>query len=345
MRYNDFKLKIPGNTGLQNEPIHPSERILGASEKGKPSTIMVTGHGWATYQPTFDYQVLADGDANICVPTSIANGGEYTSNWLKSNNPDLLDWFQSHDYIDNQGSVKYNNCILAVGSNTDPNAGNTPSRVYDYVRNNGFSPQSVRNYDNSWTKNRFYQNLTLNERNSGQNWLSRFDYTYYTLPVSNPPWGQTHTPEQLIEGLKYGTPRVSVDGNYERQPDGLIGSQGKTGFFYNWTHSVTLRDFEYGKWWEIHDHYTNQIIKFIWDYKFGNARVGIITPKELTGFVKVDGTPEILMYGKGGLYKDQLLSFKDGDVLKAIYGDYSAAYPRTKISPEATINKKTIFIQ
>jgi len=348
MKYNDFEVKIPGATGLQNELQHPSERLLGGAETQPPVIFSdLRGNEWEQHQPTFDYQVFVDGDGNICVPTSILNGAEYYSNYLKSRYLSLANWFADNGYLDEQGSVKYNNCIAAVGSGTNPNAGNTPSRVFDYLKKNGFSPQSARNYDNSWSKARFYQSLTQEEKESGKPWLRMFAFTYYTVPTRVAIWNPTHTPEQLINALKRGVPRVSVDGNYERDPNtGLIRARREEGkLIYVYNHSVSCRGFEYGVRWTIHDHYTNQILDFAWDYPLGNARVPIVTPLGLgVSFAKVENSPEIIMYGVDGKYKNKPLSFQDGDVAKAFFGDYASMNPRLKLKVKPA-DAKTIIIQ
>jgi hypothetical protein len=115
--------------------------------------------------------------------------------------------------------------------------------------------------------------------------------------------------------LRYGTPTVSVDGYYERDADGLISAlepiQGAQGKVYNWNHRITLVDYEWGKYWECHDHYSNQIIRFNFSYRFGNPKIYFLILKPMPQIYKKKGSPALFLKH----WRDNLLiPFADGAV-------------------------------
>jgi len=327
------------------------------------------GHNKEEWTPSSDYQAQSDGsDLNICVTASADNGYEYPSTKLFLEDDECTEWFRNNGYVDENGKIKYNNRIVAVGSDTDPNNGNSVTTVVEFIRTHGLAPQSASPWDNTWSKGQFYRPLTETELNAGKLIFMMFDLAHAWLPTSIPVWSNTHTPVQLIEGLKRGWPTLSVDGYYEQDNDGLISARTtKIGrkTFMNYTHRVTLQDYELKlgitleqlykmtpaqqsnalKRFIVHDHYTRQIISFRPDYLFGNAKLETITKKPLGGtFAKLENSPEIFMYGAGGKYKNELIGFENGDVLKSIVGEYVNANPRLmlKVRP---LNTKTLFIK
>lgn len=345
--YNNFKIIKPGNTGLQNETPEqrdPRDYILGAAETKKEIKFQ-DGHGHADNAPTQDFQTLADGDGMFCVANSCTNGYEYDANYWAKKNQEIYKYLLQEKYIDENNNVKFNACIVAVGSGTDPNRGNSVSPVVEWIRKNGLAPQSARDWNNSWTKAQFYKLLNQVEIDAGKPILKIFTPAHEWLPTKMPGFSSVSTPIQMIEGLKYGVLRVSVDGNYDTDENGLISATLKgIGKLYYWNHSVTLRDYKLKdgvtleklakmgyneqvnavEYWEVHDHYTKQILKFVGFYPFGDCK--------LIYFVLTQKKNKSMIYkqnGSSALYikhwsKDLLIPFKDGklpggDVFKSLY--------------------------
>lgn len=329
--YNDFEIKRSVG-GLINEPCpHPKDYVLGATVTPKV-VHFPTGHGWLPYAPTKDYQVVSNGDLNICVTDSVVNGYEYAVEKLRKDDAEIDAWLKENGYIDENDNVKFNNRIVAVGSGTDPNAGNTVTNVTEFIRVYGLAPQSAYPWDNSITKEEFYKPLTEEIKNSGKKILEVINFFHEWLPHKPIMFAQDHLQTQLINGLKYGCLRVSVDGNYEQDNNGLIRASEREGKMYYWNHSVLIRDFKEDTYFDIHDHYNSQFLKFNWNYPFGNAKLLYVSSKKNLSGQFVDYGKSIFVYGLEGKYKNMPLGFEDGDVLKAIYGSYEKTKPRNHLN-------------
>jgi len=338
--YNDFELKIPGNTGLQNEVrYHPSDLVLGAvdnrPEKYSASrpALMKDGHGWTNVAPTPDIQALIDGDTNGCVSFSGVNCCQYAVNLLMRDT-NVVDYLKSIGMTDVNGLFEANNAIVTVGSGTDPNAGNTVTNVAEWIRKKGLAPMSARPWNRETHKADFYNPLNQAEINAGQPFLKMFAVEHEWVPTQdsvNFGINPLHSREQLKNALQYGVINVSVDGNYARNEDGLVSSTvWANNKRYTFTHRVTIRDYEEGQWWEVHDHYTNQIIKFVWDYPFGNGKLYFVKKKNIPMTPFLQCGKDLYFLSKGG----QTVGYHtvdNGDTWKAVFGDYVNATPITKV--------------
>lgn len=335
--YNDFTIIKSLAKGLLPEPKRDSrDYVLGAiSKQGivRDRQILKTdGHGWKIESPTNDYQRLADGDSNGCVSFSTVNAVQYSVDDLMKNSKMAKAFLAQESYIDENKRFEANNRIVVVGSNTDPNAGNSVTVVAEFVRKNGLAPMSAWPWDNTMTRGEFYNNRRVPREiiDKGLPFLKLFGIEHEWVPTDKSfnQFSQVSTPAQLINALKYGTPTVSVDGNYERGGDGLIcampsGIYNTTeGKLYYWNHRITLVDYSWNNWWECHDHYSNQFIKFAWNYPLGNPKLYFITLKTMPQLYKKKDEPAI--YAKH-CSEDLLIPFADGaisggDLFKTLYG-------------------------
>jgi hypothetical protein len=328
--FNDFEIIKPTTTGLLPEPVRdPRDYVLGAiSSQGvvrdRP-VLMKTGHGWKDFAPSNDYQRLADGDSNGCVSFSSVNAIQYSVN-VESDNAKKV-YLNQEQYINDYGNFEANNRIVVVGSGTDPNTGNSVTAVAEFIRKNGLAPMSAWPWNNQMTRNEFYNGGTVPPgiTEKGEPLLKLFTIEHEWVPTdkSSNPFCQYCSPEQLIEALKYGTPTVSVDGNYERDENGLIcGRQSAEGKLYNWNHRITLVDFSPGEWWECHDHYNNQFIKFAYEYRFGNPKCYfVLENKKYPMMYKQKGSPALYIKHWA---QDLLIPFgagklEGGDLWKSLY--------------------------
>ena len=299
MIYNE-NLIIPGNTGLKHEPpTDPRDYVLGGGTVGDPVTrvdavvrtrpiIFIDGHGWHDYSPSTSFQRLANGDSNGCVTFSSVHGWEYQADYYMKNDPAVLSALTDLGLIDANGHANFNKAIIYVGSDTDPSSGNTVSNVVNWVNKQGVGSQATRNWDNTWTIEQFSAPLTQAEIEDSNKSLVAFGFEHEWLPFAQQTvFGSPsllHTPEQIIEGLKYSVIRVSVDGNYQKDAAGLIYIDNDP----NYCHSIAIIDYKLNEWWLVHDHYTNQFIYFRWDYPFTSGKLFFL--KKKTNYEKIQNS-------------------------------------------------------
>ena len=288
--YNE-NLIIPGNTGLQSEPpTDPRDYVLGSGTlgnlvndvdnilRGRP-VIFIDGHGWQTYSPSLSFQKMSNGDSNGCVTFSCSHGWEYQCDYYQKNDLQIYDLMGKLNFLDINGKVNINKSIVYVGSQTDPNAGNTVSNVVNWINKKGIANQSARNWDNTWTKEQFNTPLNQSEIDAGNESLKYFSFEHEWLPNSS---GYLHSPAQIIEALKFSVVRISVDGRYFKDANGLVTIEPNPNAiegFVAYSHSVTLIDYKLNEYWLIHDHYTNQFVYFRWDYPFAFGKVFFLKKK------------------------------------------------------------------
>ena len=314
--YNE-NLIIPGATGLQSEPpTDPRDYILGGGTLGNlvsnvdtilrdRPVLFIDGHGWQSYSPSLSFQKMINGDSNGCVTFSCTHGWEYQCDYYQKNDLQIYDLMGKLNFLDINGKVNINKSIVYVGSQTDPNAGNTVSNVVNWVNKQGIANQSARDWNNTWTKEQFNAPLTPAETNAGNESLKYFSFEHEWLPNSIT---YRHSPEQIIEALKFSVIRVSVDGRYFKDANGLVTVEPNPNTvegFVAYSHSVTIIDYKLNEWWLNHDHYTNQFVYFRWDYPFAFGKVFFLKKKpNMFRLIKQTSSPAVYLHcvASGHLY-------------------------------------------
>ncbi|MFA6982121.1 MAG: hypothetical protein WC243_03815 [Patescibacteria group bacterium] len=308
------------NFGLINEPIRVTDYVLGLEEKlggtvwsQKIYEQTVNGDRvltWKPWEPETEYQRKGI-ETNACVSFSGNNLFEYLANYEMEKDETLKSYFTALGLMKN-GKANFSDRRTAKGSGTDPNRGNTVRAVDDYIRAFFFCPEDLWPFPDTMTVEEYYQIMSALVADFGKKVKLYFSVETKYLNI----FGNS-TPDELWEALKLSPVWVSVDGgNYQ--------------VAQNYTHRVCIRGGVYGKNLEIHDNYQNQITQLPWKYAFGAPKIANFIKNPLAEFIQVGSA--ILFLAKNGIHAGQYIGFGDGDILKAIHGEYSKVKPRETLS-------------
>jgi len=339
------------NYGLIHEEKRPEDYILGSEDKlggsiWKPLISEINGElNWENYEPTHELQRKNKQDTNACVSFSGNNVFEYLANKLINEDEEFEEILRELKMLDENGNVNASDRRTAKGSGTDPNRGNTVRAVDDYMRKFFYCPEDLYPFDPNMDRGEYYKVMTAEIADYGKNLKPYFELETKHLPTDPKNFYNYYsTPDQIWEGLQYSPVWVSVMIPYEYDENKLIkGDKARAVLKQGgrpYGHRVTVRGGVRGKYWEVHDHYKNQIHKFDWKYPFGGAKIMKILKKNGicdAPYIKVGNA--ILYLGLGGSFKGEYVAFESGDVLKSIFGKYSKAIPRTKL-PTMPLNYK-----
>lgn len=323
------------NHGLILEPIHEQDHILGAEKGSEPvfsKKIAPKNEvlDWVEYEPEWENQTTGGQDTMACVSFSGNNCLEYLSNYYFTKDAEFKNQMAHLGLVKN-GKANFSDRRTAKGSGTNWQ-GNTVRAVGDYLRKFYFCPEDMWPMVNTGF-NDYYAVMPREVDQYGQKVEPVFEAWYKYLPTDPQNSMYISSREQIWDGLQYSPVWASVDGRYQYDEDGLIKGgwndekeEGTDGF-QDWTHRVTIRGGVWGKYWIVHDHYTNQIIKFTWSYPFGGCAIWDIKLKKKFQLVKVSGSPAVYLYKA---YSDEYYAIADGevpggDLLKSFSGNYKNA--------------------
>lgn len=307
--------------GLINEAPRATDYVLGQEERLGGAVwqklikeALINGERvltWSPWEPEKEVQRKA-AETNACVSFSGNNVAEYVVNFAMEKDSAFKAALEVLGMLKN-GKFNASDRRTAKGSGTDPNNGNYVRSVDDYIRNFLFCPEDLWPFTDTMTSTEFYAAMPAEIADWGKRLKPYITIETKFVPIDGWFGTQANKPEELWEALQYSPVWVSVDGgNYQQA------------LYYN--HRVCIRGGVYGKYWEVHDSYQNQIVKFPWDYRFSSAKVMQITKNTLADFIQVNAS--ILFLAKTGKYAGQYVGFGDGDILKAIHGEYSKVRPR-----------------
>lgn len=308
--------------GLVLELPRPEDYILGSEAKlgGSQWTKLIKEEivdgertlSWKKWEPEAELQRKAT-ETNACVSFSGNNGAEYLVNLECERDKVILVALESVGLMKN-GKFNASDRRTAKGSGTNPNEGNTVRAVDDYIRHNLFCPEDLWPFAESMGVDEYYAVMPAGVADYGKKVKPILEFETKYVPVAGGIAFPVSSVEQLWDALQYSPVWVSVDGgNYQQVA--------------NYTHRVIIRASVWGKYWEIHDSYQNQIVQLPWDYRFGGAKAFQIIKKNLPEFIQVG--PAILFLAKSGIFAGQYVGYGDGDVAKAIEGAYPK--PRTTL--------------
>ena len=144
------------NHGFIPPIITPTDFWLGSKKLG--SVILNEKGDWRDYLPTFEPQRKTI-EVNACVSFAILSNLEMLQKLQYGNEPNYSDRF------------------LAKLSNTNPNQGNTPSKVADTLRHSGTIPETEWPYDSSSLEN-YYKEIPQKFIDMGLDWLEDYEIGY-----------------------------------------------------------------------------------------------------------------------------------------------------------------------
>lgn len=331
--------------GLLHEDPRETDYILGAEAqqgtevwakiKTPDSSNLIS---WLNDAPENEEQRKNGVETNACVSFSADNIVEYLAEWKRKIDTAFQFWAEKNNLIKN-GKFNISDRKTAKGSGTDPNSGNYVRAVDDYLRNFLFCPEDLWPFPAGMSSAEYYKTMPDNVANYHKVLGREYEIqTKFVPPSTENFYGMYSGPAELWEAIQYSPIWASVDGYYEVGNDGLVkGATLKAAADAgqrNYNHRICIRAGQYGKYWEVHDNYLRQIVKFSWDYPFGGCKImRIVDVKKNPQEDYIQVGPAILYKARGGKYNGQYLGFADGDVLKSIYGDYN------KVTPRATYDK------
>lgn len=314
---------------LPEKELDPRDHFLGASDTA-PVVTNDPLNFWKQFTPTKEIQMTVNGDSNACVTFSCLNAFEYYFNYLISKDGGVKKILEKLGCIDENGKANFSERFTAQMSGTDPDGGNTVTAVVESIRKDGLLGQKFLPTKDDITKQEFYSGITQEMKDQAKKILEFFDLKHAWLPTEY-NWN-SNSEQQIIEGLKKGVIRVSVDGGgyWDKDENGYIKANKNEGKGYIYSHSVTKVGGEQDKYNLIHDHYTNQFPLFKWNYPFGNGKLLYVTPKKkLYQLIKVSGKPAVYICNN---YSKNCYGIADGDdeitggdLIKAFSGSYGNA--------------------
>ena len=151
-----------------------------------------------------------------------------------------------------ENEPNYSDRYVIVGSETDPNSGNTPKRVADTIRKT-YGNVEEKLYPFTDTFEEFFKPLETGIIWQGKGWLKRYTFGYEKV---------LGHPEVMKEALKSSPLGVAVyawqeEGDYYVRPEG-----------YPDVHYCVLYGYEDKKFWKVFDSYEGNLKKLAWDFKF-----------------------------------------------------------------------------
>ncbi len=338
------------NLGVLDELMRETDHIRGLeAEKGSPVFVkkmepIQTSEGevidWSPYEPEAELQKKGSFESNACVSFSGNNVTEYLANFEMARDPEFKKVLEMLGLVKN-GKANFSDRRTAKGSGTDPDKGNYVSAVDDYLRNFFFCPEDTWPFPEGMTRAEFYAALPVEVRDFGKklNEYLKLWTQYCKNAVVNGITVPYSSPEELWESLQISPVWVSVmipyqmDGEFIRSEEPMAAIQAG---YRPYGHRILVRKGVKGKYYEGHDNYRKQIVKFDWDYPFGSCKIMQFEKKSLAEFIQVGNS--IAFLAKGGKLAGKYIGYGDsdekdgvagGDVLKAVHGNYSKTKPRT----------------
>lgn len=308
--------------GLLPEPPRKKEdHLLGSLGDISPIITQDPLRFWLKYPPRNSYQTDKNYvDLMACVAFSINDGYERFFNYLMDVDSDVRTILDHLGCINEDGQCQFSDSFTAMISDTDPNNGNSTTKVCDSIHTNGLLGYKFLEWDNTtMTKAQFYDKSKLTPEILAQakKILEYFDLRHMWVG------GATTEPNELKDALTKGLVRVSVDGgNYRVNQNGYIYQMN------GYNHSVLAVGGLEPQYNVIHDHYRNQYPKFVWGYKFGNGKLLYVIKKKASMICtqpKIRVGRTILFLAKSGPYSGNYIGYYSSEVYKAINGEFNKA--------------------
>jgi hypothetical protein len=360
------------NNGLLLENKRPTDWMLGSERElggsiWKPLKEEKDGVlSWVDDEPEFENQSKAF-ETNACVSFSADNTFEYVGNNKMKSDSTFKKGVVEAGLVKNN-KLNVSDRRTAKGSGTDPMRGNYPSAVDDYIRHNLFCPEDLYPFPDNMGRDEYYQAMPVQVRDYHKTkglkdlFVLETKFTKSKFESKIKGWQGYHAwpdAEELMDALRYSPVWASVMIPYEFDGDMIssnkAGKAVRAGDSRAYGHRIMVRGYVKGKYWEVHDHYDNQIRKFAWDYPFGACKIMQIVKKKLAPYVVCDGsrasegfwrsfwvedwTPDGV-YGGKGFY----VAVESGDAMKVFkdYANYASFQPQETID-HFPPNKRFVF--
>jgi len=215
-------------------------------------------------------------ETNACVSFSADNNLEIIHKYLYHHEPNYSDRF------------------TAKMSGTNPNSGNSMSRVADSIRHSGMVSEEQWPYpDNLQSKYDYYSTVTANIVEQGKEWLKQYEVNYEWI-YNWTRFSQAQKTAKLIEALQYNPIQVSVNLGAGKDADGFYRTTNNRA-----NHAVTLYGYVLGEYWKIFDHYEGVYKKLAWNFNFNHAMQYTITKKPPLYEVQKEGRVDGRRFPKG----------------------------------------------
>lgn len=243
---------------------------------------------WTKYLPIVEYQIQNGVETWSCVSYSALNCLEVLYR------------------IKTERELNFNDQYIAILSGTTAR-GNYFKNVWQAIREYGVIPQNRLEFKGNdfddWIDR---EQITAEMINEGKRFLDEWNVYY--------EWVNENDKDAIFQALGSAPLQVSV--RYENYDgENLLNPDGKA------NHSVMLFNAEYGKWWEIYDHYTRVVKRYAWDYKFAAVLKPSLIKKDNNMTKFKNNSLLQLVEGSGGfgLYVDDKLYVDDLDKITASF--------------------------
>lgn len=263
------------NFGLIDSSPKPNDwEVGGFTPLGRQS---LNSYGdWTEFLPLPEYQ-NNNFDRLACVSYSLLNCLEILYKFLTQTDRNFSDRF------------------LAKMSRTTKE-GNTLERVFDTARDIGLVDEVLwADVNTNWDD--YYQEIPINIINEAYEFKN--DWSLYR------EWVNPYEKDLIYNSLKDAPLQITVA---YTTGEGILKPTGRH------NHAVCLFNAEYGKYWEIFDHYTQTIKKYHWDYVFGailkptlNRKNIMFLPNDNELYLLVEGKSQVLAMG----WKGKLMIYAD----------------------------------
>lgn len=192
---------------------------------------------WSQFLPVIEYQNLGGFDRLACVTYSALNCLETLHKAKTGEELNRSDRFTAKL----SGTTRYGNDFESVAKSISKTDGTVPEDAWPDVLT-------------SWED--YYADVPEAIKEIGQKFLERWKVSYEYVPTD---------PDSLWEALQCAPIQVCLYA-YGPTENGLVQRVETKA-----NHAVMLMRAEYGKWWEVFDHYSWKTRKLAWDTRFWGA--------------------------------------------------------------------------
>lgn len=229
------------NHGYIEDCIKDEDYIFGASPVISPK--LQPGGQWDAFLPPYEAQSRMNLETQNCTGYGTLTDLETLMNRLGMPHSDFSERF------------------VGIGAETDPNRGNSPHNVLEWIRKNGVIPEAMLPFDASVTTVKdYYSPKPLWSRFivEGTRWLRSYKLKH--------DWVKPPSPHNIKTALEYSPLGVSVVAWKERE--GLYFKEDGD----EDNHWCCLYGYEDGQFWKVFDSYDGGFKKLEWNYPFGRVK-------------------------------------------------------------------------
>lgn len=279
------------NYGLLVEEGLPNRVWYFGGVSGIELEVLQQNHQWRSFIPDYEAQSNKQFDTSACVTYSALN---------------CIETLLKRKY---DQKINFSDRYTAVLSGTKPGVGNYFSNVAESLRRlHGAVDEVSCPFLSTMTTDDYYAPISQVLQEEGHNFSKEFTIQYEYVPDDA---------ESLWDALQFSPVQVAFSA-YGNEVGGVIQRTESNG-----NHAVMLYGGEYGKYFEIYDHYTKCFKKLAWNSKFWGAmryNISKVTPQppmpiynfqENFRYFVADGGGGTLFFLAGKLRRDDLAKCLD----------------------------------